>query len=49
MVVDGVNGAALDHKPNPVIVTMQPIAPSPPPPSVVRRPRPTTRAPAAGT
>jgi hypothetical protein len=28
MGVDAVTGAALDHKPNPVIVTMQPSAPS---------------------
>jgi len=27
MAVDGASGAALDHKPNPVIVTMQPVAP----------------------
>lgn len=30
MGVDAVTGAALDHKPNPVIVTMQPVAPPPP-------------------
>jgi hypothetical protein len=36
MGVDAATGAALDHKPNPVIVTLQPLAP-PPPPSVVRR------------
>jgi hypothetical protein len=38
MGVDAVTGAATDHKPNPVIVTLQPRAlASPPPP---RRPRP---------
>ena len=49
MIVDGVSGAALDHKPNPVIVTMQPVVASAPPPSVVRRPRPVKRLPVAGT
>ena len=49
MIVDGVSGAALDHKPNPVIVTMQPVAAPAPPPSVVRRPRPAKRSPVAGT
>lgn len=34
MAVDGVSSAALDHKPNPVIVTLHPIAPPPPPPPV---------------
>lgn len=44
MVVDGVSGAAYDHKPNPVIVTLQPIAPPPAPPPPVRRraPKPPT-------
>ena len=37
MGVDAVTGAALDHKPNPVIVTLQPLAPVPPSPA---RPRP---------
>jgi hypothetical protein len=37
MAVDGANGAALDHKPNPVIVTLQPVAPPPAKP-VRRRP-----------
>jgi hypothetical protein len=37
MGVDAVTGAALDHRPNPVIVTLQPAAP-PPPPAVRRRP-----------
>ncbi len=39
MGVDAATGAALDHKPNPVIVTLQPAAPPP------RRPRPPRRAP----
>jgi hypothetical protein len=30
MGVDAVTGAALDHKPNPVIVTLQPVAPAQP-------------------
>ena len=30
MGVDAATGAAQDHKPNPVIVTMNPIAPAPP-------------------
>lgn len=30
MGVDAVTGAALDHKPNPVIVTLQPVAPAHP-------------------
>lgn len=37
MVVDGASGAAMDHKPNPVIVTMQPVAPPRPKP-IKRRP-----------
>lgn len=37
MGVDAVTGAATDHKPNPVIVTLQPRAARPPPP---RRPKP---------
>lgn len=49
MIVDGVSGAALDHKPNPVIVTMQPMATPAPPPSIVRRSRAPKRGPAAGT
>lgn len=32
MGVDAATGAAQDHKPNPVIVTLQPIAPPAPPP-----------------
>jgi hypothetical protein len=45
MGVDAATGAAQDHKPNPVIVTLQPVAPAPPP----RRPRPQKRVPEAGT
>jgi hypothetical protein len=50
MGVDAVTGAAQDHKPNPVIVTLQPIErlPPPPPPRPVR-PRPVKPLPAAGT
>jgi hypothetical protein len=42
MGVDAVTGAALDHKPNPVIVTLQPIAPLPQPvkPRAPKRPPP---------
>ncbi|WP_190242130.1 PEGA domain-containing protein [Bradyrhizobium algeriense] len=39
MGVDAATGAAMDHKPNPVIVTLQPVAPQ------ARRPRPPRRAP----
>lgn len=39
MGVDAATGAALDHKPNPVIVTLQPVAPP------ARRPKPPRRAP----
>jgi hypothetical protein len=39
MIVDGVSSAAMDHKPNPVIVTMQPVAPPTPAPAVKPRPR----------
>lgn len=45
MGVDAATGAATDHKPNPVIVTLQP---SPPPPVAPRKKRP-PRAPEAGT
>jgi hypothetical protein len=48
MGVDAATGAAQDHKPNPVIVTLQPVAPAPPP-RAVSRPRPPKRAPEAGT
>jgi len=41
MGVDAVTGAALDHKPNPVIVTLQPIAPPQPvKPRAPKRPPP---------
>jgi hypothetical protein len=39
MGVDAVTGAALDHKPNPVIVTLQPLAPVSPRPARPRPPR----------
>lgn len=45
MGVDAVTGAAQDHKPNPVIITLQPTAPAPPPPKPRRPknpPRPTS-------
>src|SRR5580704_17271429 len=45
MGVDAATGAAQDHRPNPVIVTLQPVAPAPP----QRRPRPPKRVPEAGT
>jgi hypothetical protein len=41
MGVDAVTGAALDHKSNPVIVTLQPAAPAPRP----AKPRPSKRPP----
>jgi hypothetical protein len=44
MGVDAVTGAALDHKPNPVIVTLQPLAPVSPRPA---RPRPPRKPPPA--
>ncbi|RTL77239.1 MAG: PEGA domain-containing protein [Bradyrhizobiaceae bacterium] len=45
MGVDAATGAAQDHKPNPVIVTLQPISPPPSPPKPRRPkapPRPTS-------
>jgi hypothetical protein len=39
MGVDAVTGAATDHKPNPVAVTLEPVAP-PPRPGSPRKPRP---------
>jgi PEGA domain len=49
MGVDAVTGAAQDHKPNPVIVTMKPIGPAAPP-HPARPPRkPAKPAPEAGT
>jgi hypothetical protein len=47
MGVDAATGAATDHKPNPVIVTMQPSAPHAAP-RAPKKPRP-PRAPEAGT
>jgi hypothetical protein len=38
MGVDAATGAATDHKPNPVIVTLQPVAPPARPPRAPRRP-----------
>ncbi len=37
MAVDAASGASMDHKPNPVTVTLQPVAPPPPPPRVHSR------------
>jgi len=45
MGVDAATGAATDHKPDPVIVTLQPLAPPPPP---LKRPKPAA-APRTGT
>jgi hypothetical protein len=39
MGVDAVTGAALDHKPNPVIVTLQPLVPAQPRPAKPRAPK----------
>ncbi len=47
MGVDAVTGAATDHKPNPVAVTLQPVAP-PARPAPPRKPRPAA-APRTGT
>lgn len=50
MGVDAATGAATDHKPNPVIVTMQPTAPARSVrPAAPRKPRPPAAAPEAGT
>jgi hypothetical protein len=50
MGVDAVTGAATDHRPNPVIVTLQPVAPLTPPPTATRtRPKSVKRAPETGT
>lgn len=43
MGVDAATGAALDHKPNPVIVTMNPVAAAPQPRAA--KPRPSTNRP----
>jgi hypothetical protein len=37
MAVDAASGASMDHKPNPVTVTLQPVAPPPAPPRVRSR------------
>lgn len=47
MGVDAATGAAMDHKPNPVIVTLQPLAPAAPPPRAVRPRKPQRSAPVA--
>jgi hypothetical protein len=49
MGVDAVTGAAQDHKPNPVIVTLRPIRRMAPPGAVKPRGKPATPAPEAGT
>ncbi|TFV38546.1 PEGA domain-containing protein [Bradyrhizobium frederickii] len=50
MGVDAATGAATDHKPNPVIVTMQPSAPARGArPAGARKPRPPAPTPEAGT
>jgi hypothetical protein len=41
MGVDAYTGAAQDHKPNPVTVTLQPLAPAAPP--RVKKPKPSKR------
>jgi len=46
MGVDAATGAALDHKPNPIMVTLRPMAPSVPAPARSRKPAP--RVPQAG-
>ena len=40
MGVDAATGAAMDHKPNPVIVTLQPVPPPPPARRAPPRPKP---------
>jgi hypothetical protein len=49
MGVDAVTGAAQDHKPNPVIVTLKPIRRMAPPAAVKPRGKPAKPAPEAGT
>src|SRR5437763_17156832 len=49
MGVDAVTGAAQDHKPNPVIVTLKPLRPVAPPSAARPRANPPKRAPDAGT
>lgn len=49
MGVDAVTGAAQDHKPNPVIVTLKPVRPAVPPSAARPRGKPAKRTPEAGT
>jgi hypothetical protein len=49
MGVDAVTGAAQDHKPNPVIVTLKPVRSMAPPGAVKPRRKPAKPAPEAGT
>ena len=49
MGVDAVTGAAQDHKPNPVIVTLRPVRSAAGPGAVRPRGKPAKRAPEAGT
>jgi hypothetical protein len=49
MGVDAATGAATDHKPNPVIVTLQPVGPRARPAPPPRKPRRQPAAPEAGT
>ena len=49
MGVDAVTGAAQDHKPNPVIVTLQPLRPAAGPGPARPRAKPPRREPEAGT
>ena len=49
MGVDAVTGAAQDHTPNPVIVTLKPIRPLAPPAPARPRGKPAKRTPEAGT
>lgn len=49
MGVDAVTGAAQDHKPNPVIVTLQPSRPAAGPGPARQRAKPSRREPEAGT
>ena len=50
MGVDAATGAAMDHKPNPVIVTLQPVPPPPPARRAPPRPKPAPSAvPRTGT
>jgi hypothetical protein len=49
MGVDAVTGAAQDHKPNPVIVTLKPVRSMAPPGAIRPRGKPAKPAPEAGT